>query len=44
MLTEEVERDLEPIWIGREDWLRTSGADELDALDIQTVQFNPLLD
>jgi HEAT repeat protein len=44
LLTQEVERDLEPIWIGGEDWLRTSGADELDALDIQTVQFNPLLD
>jgi len=26
-----------------EDWLRTSGADELNALDIQTVQFNRLL-
>ncbi|MGH3282578.1 MAG: hypothetical protein ACRDNW_26070, partial [Trebonia sp.] len=44
LLTQEVERDLEPIWIGGEDWLRTSGADELNALDIQTVQFNPLLD
>jgi hypothetical protein len=44
LLTEEVERDLEPIWVGGEDWLRTSGADELNALDIQTVRFNPLLD
>lgn len=44
LLTEEVEHDLEPIWVGGEDWLRTSGADELNALDIQTVRFNPLLD
>jgi HEAT repeat protein len=44
LLTEDVERYLEPVWIGREDWLRTSGADGLDALDVQKVRFNPLID
>ena len=44
LLTEEVERDLEPVWIGCEDWPRTSGADSLNALDDQKVRFNPLLD
>jgi hypothetical protein len=44
LLTEEIERDLEPVWIGREDWLRTTMAYELDALDVQKVRFNPLID
>jgi hypothetical protein len=44
LLTQEVEQALEPIWIGREDWLRgPSGADGLEALDVQKVRFNPLL-
>lgn len=44
LLTLEIERDLEPIWIGHEDWLRGESADGLDALDIQKVRFNPLID
>ena len=44
LLTEEVERALEPLWIGGEDWLRTSEANDLNELDIQTIRFNPLLD
>lgn len=44
LLTAEIERDLEPIWIGLQDWLRTNGADGLAALDVQTIRFDPLLD
>jgi hypothetical protein len=43
LLTSEIEHDLEPIWIGREDWLRGPGAEGLEALDIQKDSFNPLL-
>jgi hypothetical protein len=43
LLTPEIERDLEPIWIGREDWLRGHGAEGLEALDVQKVRFNPLV-
>lgn len=43
LVTEEIERDLEPIWIGREDWLRGPGAEGLEALDVQKVRFNPLV-
>jgi hypothetical protein len=45
LLTHEIEQALEPIWIGREDWLREpTGADGLEALDVQKVRFNPLVD
>lgn len=43
LLTEGTEHDLEPIWIGREDWLRGAGAEGLEALDVQKVRFNPLV-
>lgn len=44
LLTEEIEHDLEPIWIGRDDWLRRShGAEGLEALDVQKVRFYPLM-
>lgn len=43
LLTGEIEQDLEPIWVGREDWLRGQGAEGLEALDVQKVRFNPLL-
>jgi hypothetical protein len=43
LLTPEIEQDLEPIWIGREDWLRGRGAEGLEALDVQKVRFNPLV-
>lgn len=41
LLTPDVERDLEPLWLSRNDWLRGSGAEGLEALDIQTVRFDP---
>lgn len=45
LLTKEIEQSLEPIWIGRDDWLRqATGADGLEALDVQKVRFNPLID
>jgi len=43
LLTDEIEQDLEPIWIGRVDWLRGDGAEGLAALDVQKVRFNPLV-
>ena len=43
LLISEIEQALEPIWIGREDWLRQHGAEGLEALDVQKVRFNPLL-
>jgi hypothetical protein len=43
LLTPEIEEDLEPIWIGREDWLRGRGAEGLAALDVQKIRFNPLV-
>jgi hypothetical protein len=43
LLTERIEQHLEPIWIGREDWLRGPGAEGLEALDIQKIRFNPLV-
>ncbi len=43
LLTPEIKQDLEPIWIGREDWLRGPGAEGLVALDVQKVRFNPLV-
>jgi hypothetical protein len=43
LLTTEIAEDLEPIWIGREDWLRVQGAEGLEALDVQKVRFNPLV-
>jgi hypothetical protein len=41
-LTPEIECALEPIWIGRQDWLRGAGAEGLAALDVQKVRYNPL--
>lgn len=43
LLSEEIRHDLEPIWIGHDDWLRHSGAEGLEALDVQKVRFNPLV-
>ncbi len=43
LLTEQIEHDLEHLWIGHSDWLRGEGADGLDALDVQKYRFNPLL-
>jgi hypothetical protein len=43
LLAPEIECALEPIWIGRDDWLRGSGAEGLAALDVQKVRFNPLV-
>lgn len=44
LLTQEIEQALEPIWIGRDDWLRgATGADGLEALDVQKVRFDPFI-
>lgn len=40
LLTGEIGQDLEPTWIGREDWLRGHGAEGLEALDVQKVRFS----
>ncbi|MCL4293618.1 MAG: hypothetical protein KJ056_11415 [Acidimicrobiia bacterium] len=40
-LTPDVIRILEPMWRGQSDWLRTEGADGLEALDVQKVRFDP---
>ena len=42
LLAPKIECDLEPIWIGHEDWLRGPGAEGLDALDVQKVRYSPL--
>lgn len=41
-LTPELTDILEPMWQGQSDWLRTEGADGLEALDVQKVRFDPL--
>lgn len=40
-LTPDLAAVLEPMWRGQTDWLRTEGADGLDALDVQKVRFDP---
>lgn len=40
-LTPDLVDILEPIWRGQSDWLRTEGADGLEALDVQKVRFDP---
>jgi len=42
-LDEETEKALEPLWLSQHDWLRRDeGRDGLEALDVQTVRFNPV--
>lgn len=42
-LDEETERALEPMWLAQRDWLRRDeGRDGLEALDVQTVRFDPI--
>ena len=42
-LDDETERALEPMWLAQHDWLRRDeGRDGLEALDIQTVRFDPI--
>jgi hypothetical protein len=43
LLTRAIEDALAPFWIGQRDWLRTGGAEAIDALDVQKVRFNPLV-
>jgi HEAT repeat protein len=43
LLSPEIEEYLKPSWIGQADWLRGSGHEGLEALDVQKVRFNPLL-
>jgi hypothetical protein len=43
LVTPDVEADLEPIWIGHADWLRTEAAGDLEALDVQKIRFSPLV-
>lgn len=39
----ETERALQPLWLGHRDWLRQDdGRDGLEALDVQTVRFDPV--
>jgi HEAT repeats len=41
-LDHETERTLQPMWLGQRDWLRQDeGRDGLEALDVQTVRFDP---
>jgi len=40
-LTPDLVGILEPMWRGQSDWLRTEGAEGLEALDIQKVRFDP---
>jgi hypothetical protein len=42
-LTEKVADALAPLWVAQRDWLRVSGVDGLQALDVQKVRFNPLV-
>ena len=42
-LDEETELALEPLWLSQHDWLRRDeGRDGLEALDVQTVRFDPV--
>ena len=39
----EIERALEPMWLAQRDWLRgDEGREGLEALDVQTVRFDPV--
>lgn len=40
-LTPHIREFLEPMWRGQNDWLRTTGKDGLEALDIQKVRHDP---
>lgn len=40
-LTPEVVKSLEPMWRGQDDWLRTTGKDGLEALDVQKIRYDP---
>ncbi|MCY3785160.1 MAG: hypothetical protein OXG47_00330 [bacterium] len=40
-LTPEFTAILEPMWYGQDTWLRTTGQEGLDALDVQKVRFDP---
>ena len=40
-LTPELTTILEPMWYGQDAWLRTTGQEGLDALDVQKVRFDP---
>lgn len=41
-LTPELIAILEPMWYGQDSWLRTSGQEGIDALDVQKVRFDPV--
>lgn len=42
-LDAEIEQSLEPLWLAHRDWLRQeNGRDGLDALDVQTIRFDPI--
>ena len=42
-LDADTERALGPMWMGHRDWLRQDeGRDGLEALDVQTVRFDPV--
>lgn len=40
-LIPELTEILEPMWYGQDAWLRTTGQEGLDALDVQKVRFDP---
>lgn len=40
-LTAELAAILEPMWYGQDAWLRTTGREGLDALEVQKVRFDP---
>lgn len=40
-LTEELEKALLPLWLGRHDWTEVEGQEGLEALDIQKVRSDP---
>ena len=40
-LTEELEKALLPLWLGRHDWIEVEGQEGLEALDIQKVRSHP---
>ena len=40
-ITTELAAILEPMWYGQDAWLRTTGREGLDALDVQKVRFDP---
>lgn len=40
-LTEELEKALLPLWLGRDDWIESEGQEGLDALGVQKVRSDP---